>query len=300
MHVDAFSLPVQTRAPSGTTNAYVVGSERCLLVDPAARSSTLDTVVATSDVAAIAVTHTHPDHVGAVAGYAAETDAELLARRPDRFREATGVEPDRQISEGSTIQTGVGPVSVLDVPGHAADHVAFELPDGGRAGSGASEEYEDRGGTVLAGDLAVVEGSVAVGAPEGDLRAYLTSLRRLWARNPRRLYPGHGPAIGGAVVTDDGPVRTDSGHVESRSSGGPEPRTVLERLIRHRLDREARVLAAVQTGTSTLDAVVDAAYEKDISAVRDLAQATVRAHVEKLAVEGSILFDPESGAVAVP
>lgn len=306
MHVDAFSLPVETRAPNGTTNAYVVGSDRCLLVDPAARTSTLDTVVAARDVAAIAVTHTHPDHVGAVAEYATETDADLLARRPERFEAATGVEPDRQISEGSVIETGVGPVSVLDVPGHASDHVAFELPDGERAADHERAtdhepraSHEDRGGTVLCGDLAVAEGSVVVGAPEGDLRAYLTSLRRLWARNPRRLYPGHGPAIGEGVVADDGPVPAASRHVDSRPTDGPEPRAVLERLIRHRLDREAGVLAAVADGASTLDAVVDAAYEKDISAVRDLARATVRAHVEKLAVEGALWFDPESGTVSV-
>ncbi|AEN06854.1 MBL fold metallo-hydrolase [Halolamina sp.] len=315
MHVDAFSVPVETRAPDGSTNAYVVGSSDCLLVDPAARTSTLDTVVAARDVTAIAVTHTHPDHVGAVAEYAAETGAALLAHRPDRFAAATGVEPDRQISEGTVIQTGVGPVTVLETPGHAVDHVAFELPDRGDANrtgasdggdadrtgasdggdanrtgasdggdadrTGASDGKENLGGTVICGDLAVAEGSVVVGAPEGDLRAYLTSLRRLWARNPRRLYPGHGPAIGQGVEAVG------------------EPRAVLKRLLTHRLDREAMVLAAVRAGATTVDAVVDAAYEKDLSGVRDLALATVRAHLEKLAVEGTVRFDPETGAVSL-
>jgi ribonuclease/clavin/mitogillin len=276
-HIDAFSVPVETRAPTGATNAYVVGSERCLLVDPAARTSTLDTVVAARDVAAIAVTHTHPDHVGAVAEYAAETGAEVLARRPDRFEAATGVEPDRRIADGSTIETGVGPVSVLDVPGHAPDHVAFELPDSG------GDDGDSRGGTVLCGDVAVAEGSVVVGAPEGDLRGYLTALRRLHARNPRRLYPGHGPAISG---------------VDGDEDDGPAPRAVLERLLAHRLDREANVLAAVRDGATTINAVTDAAYEKDISAVRDLARSTVRTHVEKLAVEGRVRFDRENGMVA--
>ena len=285
MHVDAFSVPVETRAPDGTTNAYVVGSSDCLLVDPAARTSTLDTVVAARDVAAVAVTHTHPDHVGAVAAYAEETGAEVLARRPERFEAATGVEPDRQIREGSVIETGVGPVTVLDTPGHASDHVAFELP--------AVEERS----TVICGDLAVAEGSVVVGAPEGDLRAYLTALRRLWARNPRRLYPGHGPIIGEGRPVADGPVPAESRHANTRRDATGEPRAVLERLVSHRLDREAGVLAAVRAGASDLDSVVDAAYEKELSGVRDLARATVRAHVEKLAVEGELRFDAETGAV---
>lgn len=268
LHVDSFSLPVETRAPTGTTNAYLLGTEDCLLVDPAARTDALDTVVAARDVGTIAVTHTHPDHVGAVAEYAAETGAAVLARRPTKFREATGVDPDGTISEDVTIDTGVGPVTVLDTPGHAADHVAFELPDG----SGR------RGGTVISGDLAVAEGSVVVGAPEGDLRGYLTALRRLHARNPRRLYPGHGPAIGG----DDDPEG---------------PRRTLARLIRHRLSREAKVLAAVKAGADDVDAVLEAAYEKDLAGVRDLARATVVAHLEKLAVEGAVAWDPVTGRV---
>ncbi len=273
-HVDAFSVPVDTRAPTGRTNAYVVGSERCLMVDPAARTSTLDTVVTARDVAAIAVTHTHPDHVGAVAEYARETGATVLARRPARFEAATGVEPDRQIGEGSSIETGVGSVAVVDVPGHAADHVAFELPDPGASDDGGASGGQHPAGTVLCGDLAVAEGSVVVGNPDGDMRAYLTAIRRLWARNPRRLYPGHGPAI----VAGDAPT----------------PRATLQRLIAHRLDREEDVLAAVRAGARDIDAITEAAYERELSGVRDLARATVRAHLEKLAVEGALQFDADA------
>ncbi len=257
--VERVSVPVETRAPTGATNAYLVGDSPALLVDPAGRTDELDSLVAEHEVGAIALTHTHPDHVGAVTAYAAESGAEVLARRPDRFAETTGVEPDRRITEGSVIDTGSGPVTVLDTPGHAVDHIAFDFGDG----------------TLLSGDLAVAEGSVVVGAPEGDLRAYLTALRRLWARNPDRLFPGHGP-----MIDDD-----------------PTPRATLERLVDHRLDREAAVLAAVREGATDLDAVLDGAYEKDLSGVRDLARATVQAHVEKLAVERRVAWNPETGRV---
>ena len=102
-------VPVDTRAPGGTTNAYVAGG---LLVDPAARTDALDAAVAargSSDAAApaveaIAVTHAHPDHVGAVADYAALTDATVVAREGhgDRFAAATGVAPDERIVPGGT------------------------------------------------------------------------------------------------------------------------------------------------------------------------------------------------------
>ena len=257
IHLDAFAVPVETRAPTGATNAYLLGRRDALLVDPAARTEALDTVVAARDVGHVAVTHTHPDHVGAVADYAAETEAVVWARRPGRFRAATGVEPDRRLAEGTTVPTGEGPVTVLDVPGHAPDHVAFGLPDG----------------AVVCGDVAADEGSVVVGADDGDLRGYLTALRRLYARDPPRLHPGHGPRI------DD-------------------PRATCRRLLAHRRDRERRVRAAVESRAGgsdapgvAVDAVVDAAYEKDLAGVADLARATVRAHLEKLDREGAVAYD---------
>jgi glyoxylase-like metal-dependent hydrolase (beta-lactamase superfamily II) len=256
------AVPVTRTVPTGTTNAYLVGAERALLVDPPARHAALDAVVDDAAVAQLAVTHTHPDHVGGVAHYAAETDATVWARRGfvDEFVAATGVAPDRTFAEGTSLDTDAGSVTVLDTPGHARDHVAFEVPVDGQD-------------VVVCGDLAVAEGSVVVGAPEGDMRAYLTGLRRLRARAPDRLCPGHGPAI------DD-------------------PRATLDRLIAHRLAREARVREAVEAGARTLDEVVDAAYEKDISDVRGLARATVRAHLEKLAVEGDVAWDAAADRVA--
>lgn len=257
MAITRVSVDVATRAPGGRTNAYVVGDSDALLVDPAARTSALDDALAGRPIAAVAVTHYHPDHVAAVADYAREFDATVWARagREATFESVTGLAPDRTFREGTTIPASDGAVEVLETPGHASEHVAF-------ASSGGDEDGE----AILVGDLAVADGSVVVGAPDGDLRAYLTSLRRIYARNPARLLPGHG-----AVIDD--------------------PRAVCERLIRHRLDRERRILTAVESEAGTVDAILDQAYEKDLSGVRDLARATVRAHLEKLAVEGRIQWD---------
>ncbi|QCW04510.1 MBL fold metallo-hydrolase [Natrinema pallidum] len=270
MDVTRWSVPVATRAPTGETNAYLLreptGSspnddrdgresdpESAILVDPAARTDALDRAVRERAVDHVLVTHTHPDHVGAVDAYAAETGATVWARdgRVDRFRDATGLAPDRTFAPGTTIPLGDEHVRLLDAPGHAPDHIAIAA---------------GRTGPILCGDCAVREGSVVVGAPEGDMRAYVTTLRRLWAMDPPVLYPGHGPEI-------------------------DAPRATLERLLSHRADREQRVLEAVTDGAETIGEILDGAYEKDLSGVRDLARATVRAHLEKLAVEGRIAWD---------
>jgi len=248
MRIERIPLEVSTRAPGGRTAAYVLGDDEALLVDPAASDERIDDELDRIDH--VAVTHHHPDHVGRVAEYAAAADATVWCRsgRVDAFRSAVGIEPDRSFSEGTAIPV-CDSVVVRDTPGHAVEHVAFESDTG-----------------VVVGDLAVAEGSVVVGPPEGDMRAYLTSLRRLRAMNPERLFPAHGPVI------DD-------------------PRSTCERLIRHRLDRERRVLAAVEDGNRSVADILDVAYDKDLDGVRDLAGATVRAHLDKLHHEGRIRWD---------
>ncbi|WP_225333409.1 MBL fold metallo-hydrolase [Halomicrobium urmianum] len=255
-HATIRRVPVETGSPSGATNAYLVGSDPTLLIDPGARSDGFDAALADRTVEHVAATHHHRDHVGALADYARAHDATIWCRagRADDFAAATGVEPDRTFREGTVIPAADG-VEALELPGHSPEHVGFAT-----------------GGGVLAGDLVVAEGSVAVAAPEGDLRAYCTSLRRLHTRTPPRLYPGHGPAV------DD-------------------PRATCRRLLRHRLDREERIRAAVAGGAETVDEVLAAAYEKDLTGVRELARATVRAHLVKLAVEDAVVWD---GTLAEP
>lgn len=249
------AVPVQTRAPGGETNAYVLGSEdgERVLVDPAGRTDALD--AAATDVDHVALTHAHPDHAGAVDTYAKAADATVWAFEPyaDRFTDETGVDPDRTFRQGDEL--GDSGVTVMATPGHAPDHVAFLVGDG-----------------AVTGDIVFADGSAFVGVPDGDMRAYLASLRRLLARDFDALHPGHGSPVS-------------------------SPRERIRALYDHRRDREQRILDAVRDGARTVDDVVTAAYTKDLTGVRDLAAASVRAHLDKLLVEDRLQWD---GAHAAP
>lgn len=245
-------VPSGTRVASGTTNAYVVGERRVVIVDPAGRSDRLERFVDDRTVEAIAVTHAHSDHVGMVDAYASRFDAPTVALEGwgDRFTRRVGRPPDRTVADGGSLSlTDSVDLHAFATPGHAPDHVVWVL-----------------GNEAIAGDLVMAEGSVYVGGEDGDMAAYLESLRRLADLGATRLHPGHGPVV-------DDPDRT------------------VEGLLEHRLDREREIRETVEAGHTAVPAIVDAIYDRDIEHVRDLAEATVIAHLEKLHAEGAVSWD---------
>ncbi len=116
------------------------------------------------------------------------------------------------------------------------------------------------GRAAFTGDAVLGEGSVFV---SGRLREYLEGLRRLRALELELLCPGHGDE-----------VRT--------------PTAKLDEYLGHRAERERKLLAALETGLSEEDDLLDAAWDDAPAAVRPFAAVTLRAHLEKLREEGRL------------
>jgi glyoxylase-like metal-dependent hydrolase (beta-lactamase superfamily II) len=253
--ITRISVPTDTIATTDQTNVYLVDSDEPLLIDPAARHSKVDAAIADCQPAHITATHCHPDHIAGLTAYAFETDATVWScvGYENRFAQSTGVYPARTFRDGHT----VGPATVIETPGHASDHTAFEV------------DLEDGRTAIITGDLVVEEGSVVVGGPDADMAAYLDSLRRIREREPDVLYPGHGPVI------DD-------------------PIGAIDRLVSHRAAREQSILDVMANSAEEVDEIVDRAYDKDISEVYELARKTVIAHIRKLDSEGRVRWDPET------
>ena len=119
------------------------------------------------------------------------------------------------------------------------------------------------------GDTVVGEGSVFVGAPDGSMSDYLGSLRRLLELDVDVICPGHGPFVW-------------------------DPRGRIDELLEHRLERERRVLAAIEGGADSLDDVLERAWSDtdiDHPMLRWAARATLEAHLVKLRAEGRLPAD---------
>jgi len=206
------------------TNTYLIEGT---VVDPGSDHEThLEAILAAaSPMERIVLTHRHLDHAAGAGRLSELSGAPVLAF-------GTG------LSDGDR----VGELVAIHTPGHSPDHLCFWHP-GSR--------------TLLSGDLIAGEGSILIAPPEGDLQAYVDSLKRVRALAPNRILPGHGPEVRDAKAK-------------------------IEEYLAHRREREAQVVAALESGASSLKEIVEAAYADVPPAKRRYAELSAQAHLEKL------------------
>lgn len=232
------------------TNTYIVGSAPAMVIDPAVDDRAyIDAVAATAgDVAAILVTHRHPDHIGGAAALTARTGAEVRAWGTA----PAGNAPVSPLSDGEVLTAGGARMHVLHTPGHASDHLCFWL---------------EGGASLFSGDNVLGEGTAVIAPPDGDMGAYLSSLRRLLTFRLSRIYPGHwGPLDGGAAVID--------------------------RYIAHRMERETSIVEALRAGAATVEEIVARVYSDTPAHLHPIAAYSTRAHLELLEETGRAAQGP--------
>lgn len=178
------------------TNCYLVRAERgapeAVVVDPGAAAAQLRLELARAGArcAAILVTHTHYDHIGAVADLAEGTGAPVYApagelevlERPDAFYGGLGVTirpwtPEHLLEGSEELRVAGIDFEVVSVPGHSPAHLAFHAD-----------------GCLFSGDL-LFAGSVGrTDLPGASHERLLASIRELAERYPADtvVYPGHG------------------------------------------------------------------------------------------------------------
>jgi len=177
-------------------NSYLFrrdGSDRALLVDPGDEAPKLLGAIEALGVTldGILLTHTHFDHVGAVAPVARATGAEVWVPEVEKFvlqdinsYTWPGFGPyenwdaEHTLTGGETLELAGFEIDVLFTPGHSPGHVSFSIPDEA---------------AIFSGDV-LFQGSVGrVDLPGGDWPTLLESIRSLVDDLPPEttVYPGH-------------------------------------------------------------------------------------------------------------
>jgi hydroxyacylglutathione hydrolase len=179
-------------------NCFIVrakGSGSALIVDPGDEADRLLRAVdelGIERVEAILITHTHFDHVGAVAPvaeatgapvYCPELERDVLANIMDYvpwpgFGPFESYEADHTVAGGETLELAGFKIEVLFTPGHSPGHVTYAIRDEG---------------ALFSGDV-LFEGSVGrVDLPGGDWPTLLASIQSLvdGFAPETTVYPGH-------------------------------------------------------------------------------------------------------------
>ncbi|HNP64517.1 MAG TPA: MBL fold metallo-hydrolase [Woeseiaceae bacterium] len=233
------------------TNTYLFGTREVAVLDPGPLiESHLDAIVETGSdmIRWILVTHTHPDHSPAAAELARRTGAELLGRpAPEGPHQDATFVPDRILIDGERLAIDGADIEVIQTPGHASNHICYR--------------HVERN-WIFTGDHVVDGSTVVIDPPDGNMSDYLKSLARLKAFAPVALAPGHGELI-------NDPIR------------------IIDWLIEHRLQREAKVAIALNAnpGLTAMELVPYVYCDVD----RKLfawAERSLLAHLVKLEQDG--------------
>jgi glyoxylase-like metal-dependent hydrolase (beta-lactamase superfamily II) len=257
-----FMLPMKTPTlpPAAFTNVFLVGSGDAVLVEPASPyAREVDRIADFIEERmsfglapqAILATHHHPDHIGGAQALSERLGLPLWAHALTAQRLRGVVDFDRLIEDGERIELdGPEPITLeaVHTPGHAPGHLCFH-----ELGSGA----------MIAGDMVAGVGTILVEPEDGDMTEYLASLSLMEAREPTRLLPAHG-----GVIAD--------------------PAACLQHYVRHRYERERKVLWALAEAKRAMTAVelVPTAYDDAPKSVWPLAVRSAEAHLLKLVADG--------------
>ena len=163
------------------TNTYLIETEKgTVVLDPGPEDHPehVDAIMRHTggQIAFLLISHTHHDHVGAVAALQEKCGAPSVGFKVsglDTF------DADIKLSDGDMLAG----LTALHTPGHALDHLCFGLP----------AQNGDR--VLFSADHVMSWSTSIVSPPGGDMRDYFDSLNLLLKRDDDVFLPGHGPAL---------------------------------------------------------------------------------------------------------
>lgn len=213
-------------------------------------------------VTAILCTHTHRDHSPAAAPLKAATGAPIVGCAPlvlndDGPRADSAFDPDYTpdhiMADGECISGAGWTLQAVATPGHTSNHICYALL---------------QSGALFTGDHVMKWSTSVVSPPDGDMRAYMESLQKLYERDDRIYYPAHGPSI-------------------------DKPRQLVRGMIGHRRQRERQIVKLLRQGPRPIPDMVAHMYKGLDPRLIGAAGRSVLAHLIDLENQGRVRVDAE-------
>ena len=233
------------------TNTYLIGSDAIAVLDPGpVIDSHLNAIqeIGAGAIRWVLVTHTHPDHSPAAAELARMSGAQLLGRPPPEGQHQDKTfQPDRILEDGDRLIVDGSEIEVIHTPGHASNHICLRHVELN---------------WVFTGDHVIDGSTVVINPPDGSMKHYLESLAKVKELQPAALAPGHGEVI-------------------------PDVDRAIDWIIDHRLQREAKVMAALKEnpGLTSME-LVPHVYNDVDQKLYGWAERSLLAHLLKLEDDG--------------
>ena len=153
-------------------------TQASVLIDPGDDPDILQEMLAGTKPVAILLTHTHSDHIGALAEMQKRLNVPLYAHANATHRD---IHPDHTLAEGDTFKLSQHTLDVFYTPGHIDDQICFNV----------------RGEpTVIVGDTIFAGGPGRTNS-HANFLVTLDTLRTIvlqWS-DDSVCYPGHGPSF---------------------------------------------------------------------------------------------------------
>lgn len=243
------------------TGTFVVGNGTVAVIDPGpadpAHIAALIAALKGEVVSHIVITHTHMDHSPAAPALQAATGAVIVGCVPlvlsdDGPRADAGFDatyaPDRVMAEGDSISGPDWTLTAVATPGHTSNHLCYAL----------AEEQ-----ALFSGDHVMGWSTTVVAPPDGDMAAYVTSLRKLLDRDDVIYHPTHGEPV-------------------------TEPQRFVRGLITHRKQRENQIVKLLGEAPRTIAAMVTVMYANVDKGLHPAAGRSVLAHLIDLRARGVV------------